>query len=291
MLLEFEQYLLTEKRYSDHTLKAYLVDVQQFMRFLHKDEVIDPKLVRSSDVRSWVVALFDEGATRKTINRKLSSLRTYFKWLKKEGIVELNPLTKINGPKNEKRLPQFAKESELKKEKLEHVFNDDFDGVRDRLMFEFFYQTGMRLSELIGLKESDVTDTTIRVLGKRNKERLLPISNELSKQIDQYRKLKKGLGISSIIFFVLENGNNLYAKFVYRKINYYLGGVTNLDKTSPHILRHTFATHMLNNGAGLETLKDLLGHASLSATQVYTHNSFAQLTRIYSQAHPRGHKK
>lgn len=290
MLLKFEQYLLTEKRYSEHTITAYLVDVQQFLSFLISDGEVDPALVRASDVRSWVVALYDGNVTRKTINRKLSSLRTYFKWLKKEGRVDLNPLTKVNGPKSEKRLPQFAKESDLKPEKLEHIFDADFNGVRDRLMFEFFYQTGMRLSELIGLKESDVTEETIRVIGKRNKERLLPISPALARQIAMYRKMKFGAGLNSITFFVLENGKNLYAKFVYRKINYYLGGVTNLDKTSPHILRHTFATHMLNNGAGLETLKDLLGHASLSATQVYTHNSFAQLTRIYSQAHPRGHK-
>jgi integrase/recombinase XerC len=290
MLVKFEQYLLTEKRYSEHTITAYLVDVQQFLSFLISDGEVDPALVRASDVRSWIVALYDGNVTRKTINRKLSSLRTYFKWLKKEGRVDLNPLTKVNGPKSEKRLPQFAKESDLKPEKMEHVFDADFNGMRDRLMFEFFYQTGMRLSELIGLKESDVTEETIRVLGKRNKERLLPISPALAKQIIMYRKMKFGAGLNSITFFVLENGKNLYAKFVYRKINYYLGGVTNLDKTSPHILRHTFATHMLNNGAGLETLKDLLGHASLSATQVYTHNSFAQLTRIYSQAHPRGHK-
>jgi integrase/recombinase XerC len=290
MLLKFEQYLLTEKRYSEHTITAYLVDVQQFLSFLISDGEVDPALVRASDVRSWVVALYDGNVARKTINRKLSSLRTYFKWLKKEGCVDLNPLTKVNGPKSEKRLPQFAKESDLKPEKLEHVFDVDFNGVRDRLMFEFFYQTGMRLSELIGLKESDVTEETIRVLGKRNKERLLPISPALARQIVLYRKMKFGAGLNSITFFVLENGKNLYAKFVYRKINYYLGGVTNLDKTSPHILRHTFATHMLNNGVGLETLKDLLGHASLSATQVYTHNSFAQLTRIYSQAHPRGRK-
>jgi integrase/recombinase XerC len=290
MLVKFEQYLLTEKRYSEHTITAYLVDVQQFLSFLISDGEVDPALVRASDVRSWIVALYDGNVTRKTINRKLSSLRTYFKWLKKEGRIDLNPLTKVNGPKSEKRLPQFAKESDLKPEKMEHVFDANFNGMRDRLMFEFFYQTGMRLSELIGLKESDVTEETIRVLGKRNKERLLPISPALAKQIIMYRKMKFGAGLNSITFFVLENGKNLYAKFVYRKINYYLGGVTNLDKTSPHILRHTFATHMLNNGAGLETLKDLLGHASLSATQVYTHNSFAQLTRIYSQAHPRGHK-
>lgn len=289
MLDRFEQYLLVEKRYSDHTLTAYCVDVDQFIQFL---EIASKELinVRSTQIRSWVVHLFDQGVSKKTINRKLSSLRTFFKWLKKEGLINANPLAKVNGPKNEKRLPQFAKESELLKEKLEPLFAEGFEGARDQLIFELFYQTGIRLSELIGLKDGDVQTDKIKVLGKRNKERIIPISKELSILIQNYRCLRSQEGISSTYLFVLKNGNKLYAKFVYRKINDYLGSATSLDKTSPHVLRHTFATHMLNNGAGLETLKDLLGHANLSATQVYTHNSFAQLTRIYSQAHPRGHK-
>lgn len=289
MLDRFEQYLLVEKRYSDHTLTAYCVDVDQFIQFL---EIASKELVnvRSTQIRSWVVHLFDLGVSKKTINRKLSSLRTFFKWLKKEGLINANPLAKVNGPKNEKRLPQFAKESELLKEKLEPLFAEGFEGARDQLIFELFYQTGIRLSELIGLKDGDVQTDKIKVLGKRNKERIIPISKELSILIQKYRYLRSQEGISSTYLFVLKNGNKLYTKFVYRKINDYLGSATSLDKTSPHVLRHTFATHMLNNGAGLETLKDLLGHANLSATQVYTHNSFAQLTRIYSQAHPRGHK-
>lgn len=289
MVEKFEQYLLVEKRYSDHTLTAYCVDVEQFLAFaeLSSSDLLN---VKSMQIRSWVVHLFDQGVAKKTINRKLSSLRTFFKWLKKEGLISGNPLAKVNGPKNEKRLPQFAKESELQVEKIDPLFSQDFEGIRDRLMFEMFYQTGIRLSELIGLKDADVQLDKIKVLGKRNKERIIPVSNELTKLIDEYRYLRSAEGISSAYLFVLKNGNKLYPKFVYRKINDYLGSATNLDKTSPHVLRHTFATHMLNNGAGLETLKDLLGHANLSATQVYTHNSFAQLTRIYSQAHPRGHK-
>jgi integrase/recombinase XerC len=246
--------------------------------------------VRSSQIRSWIVHLFDEGISKKSINRKLSSLRTFFKWLKKEGKININPLAKITGPKNEKRLPHFAKESELKEDKIKELFTDSFDGYRDHVMFELFYQTGMRLSELINLKDSDIQHDRIKVVGKRNKERIIPISEDLNKLIQKYRLLKEKEVNSTAYFLVLKNGNKLYPKFVYRKINNYLGSATSLDKTSPHVLRHTFATHMLNNGAGLETLKDLLGHANLSATQVYTHNSFAQLTRIYSQAHPRGHK-
>lgn len=289
MFQRFEQYLLTEKRFSDHTLQAYVLDVSQFFSFA-RIEFTDLQTISASLVRSWIVELFDQGMSRKSINRKLSSLRTYFKWLKKEGVLTGNPMSKVNGPKNEKRLPQFARETELRSDRLDNLFTDDFDGLRDRLMLEMFYQTGMRLSELIGLKDADVQADRVRVLGKRNKERLIPLSEGLLELVQSYREAKAFVAQGSASFFVLKNGNKLYPKFVYRKINGYLACVTNLEKTSPHVLRHTFATHMLNNGAGLETLKDLLGHASLSATQVYTHNSFAQLSKIYSQAHPRGRK-
>jgi integrase/recombinase XerC len=200
-------------------------------------------------------------------------------------------MQKIQGPKNEKRLPVFAKESDLASEKLDGVFTSTFEGIRDELMFELFYQTGIRLNELIELKEKDFNHNQIKVLGKRNKERIIPISQTLSNKFQSYLNLKhKEIGETSHLF-VLPNGNKLYSVLVYRKINYYLGLTTSLDKKSPHVLRHTFATHMLNNGSGLETLKDLLGHANLSATQIYTHNSFAKLNAIYSQAHPRGHNK
>jgi integrase/recombinase XerC len=290
MIAPFIQYLQIEKRFSDHTVQAYKVDLEQFCVFLGYSSIDQICVVRPIEVRSWIVGLFEDGNSKKTINRKLSALRTFFKWLKKEGLVSANPMIRVTGPKNEKRLPSFAKESELEQTKTDSLFKKDFDGIRDRLMFEMFYQTGIRLSELIGLRESDVASDQIRVLGKRNKERLIPVSKDLVSLIENYRRLKRESGLESMAFFVLNNGNKIYPKFVYRKINDYLGNVTSLDKTSPHVLRHTFATHMLNNGAGLETLKDLLGHASLSATQVYTHNSFAQLNRIYSQAHPRGQK-
>ena len=171
------------------------------------------------------------------------------------------------------------------------LFSPNFDGVRDRLMIEFFYQTGIRLSELLLLKEADVSTTQIKVLGKRNKERIVPIGKDLADCIAEYRKLKPIGPDSQNLLFVKRDGRKLTSKFVYRKINTYLGSVTTVQKKSPHVLRHTFATHLLNHGAGLETLKELLGHANLSATQVYTHNSFAQINSIYSQAHPRGRKK
>lgn len=290
LLDDFVRYLQIEKRYSEHTVLAYQQDVAQFIEFGEFKRSEEIKEVNAMLIRSWMVHLIDKAIGNRSVNRKLSSLRTFFKWLKKENIVQTNPMTKVNGPKNSKRLPHFAKESELKKEHIDPVFTNDFDGTRDRLMFELLYQTGIRLSELIGLKEVDVTTETIKVLGKRNKERLIPITRELHTLIGEYRKFKYSMNLESPYLFVLNNGNKLYPKFVYRKINNYLGKVTSLDKCSPHVLRHTFATHMLNNGAGLETLKDILGHANLSATQVYTHNSFAKLTNIYSQAHPRGRK-
>ncbi|MEY3191250.1 MAG: hypothetical protein RIS10_1367 [Pseudomonadota bacterium] len=290
VLEKFVNYLQVEKRYSDHTVIAYNNDVLQFIEFSEIQTVDDFKEIRSNLVRSWMVSLIENLIENKSVNRKLSSLRTFFKWMKKEHYIETNPLLKITGPKQTKRLPSFAKESELSVEKTEEFFNQDYEGIRDRLMVEFFYQTGIRLSELINLKDIDIQYDSIKVLGKRNKERIIPISSELFELVCAYRNAKKELSLESINFFVLINGKNLYPKFVYRKINIYLGNATSLDKCSPHVLRHTFATHMLNNGAGLETLKDILGHANLSATQIYTHNSFAKLTNIYSQAHPRGRK-
>ena len=287
----FLDYITFEKRYSNHTVIAYENDLKQFAVFSDITSLNQFESLTSSGIRYWIVAQIDDGLTNKSVNRKIATLRTFFKWLRKEGRIKLNPMQKIRGPKSEKRLPVFAKESELEPSKLSPLFEKDFEGLRNELMFEVFYQTGIRLNELIELKEQDVTDQSIKVLGKRNKERIIPIAAELSKKITAYRLEKKKCIGDTKTLFVLKNGTKMYPTFVYRKINLYLGLVTNLDKKSPHILRHTFATHMLNRGSGLETLKDLLGHASLAATQVYTHNSFAQLTAIYSQAHPRGTKK
>ena len=291
MLEHFIQYLSFEKRYSPHTIGAYEHDVQQFIDFADLTSIKDFQEVNTFLIRGWIVQLIDDGISNRSVNRKLASLRTYFKWLRKEGQITTNPLAKIQGPKNEKRLPVFVKESELESAKTSLLFSTDFNGVRDELMFELFYQTGIRLSELIGLKDSDVSEQHIKVLGKRSKERLIPISNQLSQTIQLFRTMKKKMHIDSLKLFTRENGLDLYPSLVYRKINTILATLTTSDKKSPHVLRHTFATHLLNRGTGLETLKDLLGHANLSATQVYTHNSFAQLTAVYAQAHPRGMHK
>lgn len=288
MFQEFIQFLQYEKRCSEHTITAYQTDLAQLEEFFELKSTREMNDLNSMAIRSWVVHLIDSGLSNRSVNRKIAALRTFFKWLRKEGIVNSNPMAKIQGPKNEKRLPVFAKETELDSNKLAEMFDNDFDGLRDELMVELFYQTGIRLNELINLKEIDVNEQHIKVLGKRNKERLIPISLSLYQQIQDFIKEKRKLVGETNFLIVLKNGNKLYPTLVYRKINSYLGLVTNLDKKSPHVLRHTFATHMLNRGSGLETLKDLLGHANLAATQVYTHNSFAQLTAIYSHAHPRG---
>jgi integrase/recombinase XerC len=288
MFQEFINYLHFEKRCSEHTVTAYQTDLAQFEEFFELKSITELNELNSLAIRSWVVNLIDSGLTNRSVNRKIATLRTLFKWLRKEGVVNSNPMAKIQGPKNEKRLPVFAKESELNSNKLAELYDNDFEGLRDELMFEIFYQTGIRLNELINLKETDVNEQNIKVLGKRNKERLIPISATLFQQIQGFIVEKRKLVGETKFLIVLKNGNKLYPTFVYRKINAYLSQATNLDKKSPHVLRHTFATHMLNRGSGLETLKDLLGHANLAATQVYTHNSFAQLTAIYSQAHPRG---
>ena len=291
MLDKFLKYAITEKRFSEHTVIAYEKDLRQFLEFTEVESEVEIKEVNSSLVRSWMVSLLENDYSALSVHRKLSTLRSFFKWLQKEGVIEKNPMRSISGPKVKKELPSFAQQGELLNDEIEPFFSDDFDGVRDRLMFEMFYQTGIRSSELINLKVKDVQNDTIKVLGKRSKERIIPIDKGLLKLINCYSVLRSELGVMSDYLIVLKSGKKLYPKFVYRKINNYLGKATGLRKKSPHVLRHTFATHMLNNGAELEVLKDILGHANLSATQVYTHNSFAQLTNIYSQSHPRGHKK
>lgn len=288
---KFLDYLKIEKRFSDHTIVAYEIDLKQFINHLDVENEISLDEINSLLIRGWVVELVDSNVSGRSINRKLSSLRTYFNWLKKEALISKNPTLTVKGPKSVKRLPSFARESEVEKDKLDEVFSDSFAGIRAKLIVELLYQTGIRLSELINLKITDIQSDRIKVLGKRNKERLIPISSELFNQVQMYLVDCNKTQTQSIFLLSLKNGEKVYPKFVYRIINTYLGLVTNLDKCSPHILRHSFATHMLNNGAGLETLKDLLGHSNLSATQVYTHNSFTQLNNIYSQAHPRGHKK
>ncbi len=290
MLEKFLEYLQFEKKFSPHTLVSYRNDAEQFAAFLkHTYEIEKPEDASSFMIRSWMAEMIQEKISPRTVIRKASTLRTFYKFLLREGVITISPMQKIITPKTPKRLPVFVNKKEM--ESLFKIeFPDSFDGIRDRLILELFYATGIRRAELITMKDTDVNlyNLTIKVLGKRNKERLIPISPFLKTYIQEYREGKKKSGVKNEYFFVNEGGDQLYDKEVYRIVKKYLSEVTTLQKKSPHVLRHTFATHILDNGADINAVKELLGHANLSATQVYTHNTLEKLKRMHKQAHPRG---
>lgn len=287
----FFRYLEFEKRYSAHTLISYKNDIGQFLSFLAQFEITSCTQVTHSIIRSWMVDLLDNDQSASSVNRKLSTLRTYFKFLHREGFIDSNPVIKVQAPKKEKRLPVIIEESTIENLLDRIDYGEGFMGKRDKLIVEMFYQTGMRLSELINLKVDDVNyfSHTIKVLGKRNKERIIPITKTFGSLILDYVIVKKSeeMDNKSDFLFVTNRGEQLYPKFVYNLINNCLSQVATIEKKSPHVLRHTFATHLLNKGAELNAIKELLGHASLAATQVYTHNTTERLKSIYKQAHPR----
>lgn len=292
MLASFLKYIRVEKGYSAHTVRAYGDDVRQFFSFCGLDPEKDQaNHITHRQVRYWLSSIISQGFTPRSANRKLSSLRTFFRYLQREGVVKTNPLTRIIPPKSGKRLPSFVGESEMTELLNTERFNDDYAGVRDQLILELFYFTGMRLSELVGLTvdKIDFSSQTIKVLGKGNKERILPMHPELSKVISEYLIVRDEINLNKFekTLFLTEKGKPIYPKLVYRIVRANLSNVTTLEKKSPHVLRHTFATHLLNHGAELNAIKDLLGHANLSATQVYTHSSFEKLRKAYKQAHPR----
>lgn len=285
----FLQYLQFEKRLSSHTILAYSGDLNQFFDFLQTTyEIRSLSEINHTVVRSWVVELMDQKISPRSVNRKITTLKTFYKYLLRQGIVIENPMLKIMSPKASKRLPVFVEKDNMNVLIDNTAFGDDFDGVRNKLIIELFYATGIRLSELINLKEAnvDLHACQIKVLGKRNKERIVPFSNEMKNSIQNY--ISKKSGLTTEFLFEMESGKKMYEKFVYRLVNKYLSIVTTIDKKSPHVLRHTFATHMLNNGADLNAIKELLGHANLAATQVYTHNTVEKLKNIHKQAHPKG---
>ncbi len=242
-----------------------------------------------------MVELLEEGISSRSVNRKISAFKSYYRFLLREGHIAANPMNKVLSPKSPRHLPGFVEKERMDVLLDEVDFGEDFRGVRNRLIIDLLYQTGMRLSELTGVKEGDVDrhSLNIRVLGKRNKERIIPISILMKEQVERYLQMKgeylvgEGLEGNEGYFLVTDKGRKLYPKFVYRVVHAYLSLVTTLDRKSPHVLRHTFATHMLNEGAELNAIKELLGHASLAATQVYTHNTFEKLKKAYKQAHPR----
>lgn len=284
----FFDYLIHEKRCSDHTVIAYRKDLSDFLEILSITSDTEIRSLNHKDLRIYLVALVDLGLENSSVNRKLSSIKTFFRFLRQKGFREINPATKVKGLKLKKVIPQFVPETQLWNSTVFDEVEDSYLKILDELILEVFYQTGIRQAELINLKLKDVSNAQIKVLGKRNKERIIPVSEKLSMLISKYIQVRESAGLFSEFLFVLKNGKKLTPKFVYRKVNYYLGKATNLSKKSPHVLRHTFATHMLNNGASLESIKSLLGHVDLSATQIYTHSSFAQIKSIYNQSHPRG---
>ncbi len=288
MIDQFLDYLKVEKRYSAHTIKSYETDLIQFKDFLELDyELDDFNLVKQSYIRSFLVKMVDDKLSARTIHRKISSLKSFYKYLLRNGVISDSPVEGLSLPKLSKRLPVFVEESRLTLLLDQVEFEDSIEGVRDKLVLELLYGTGIRLSELIELKRVnvDLIERKIKVLGKRNKERILPISSIIIETINKY--LAYSINDSSQYLLLTSKEEKLYPQLVYRIVKTHLTKVSPQKKKSPHILRHSFATHLLNKGADLNAVKELLGHANLSATQVYTHNTIEKLKSVYNQAHPR----
>ncbi len=286
----FIRYVRYEKRFSPHTIKAYETDLLQFQTFLTTYETTLAEATHTL-VRSWVMECMEASTGAKSINRKISSLRSFYKFLQREGLVVKSPMEQVQSPKIPKRLPVIVEEAKLNALlDDEALFPSGFEGLRDRVVLELLYGTGIRLAELLGLKNSDIDDYNqqIKVLGKRNKERIIPLAKHLYALLKVYLDQKNEFGFTNTDkLIVTDKGTAAYPQLIYRLVKHALGEVSTQDKKSPHILRHSFATALLNKGAELTAIKELLGHANLSATQVYTHNSIEKLKSIYKQAHPK----
>jgi integrase/recombinase XerC len=297
----FIQYIKFEKRYSPHTVSAYQSDLEQFIGYLNnpdkKDPAPEPEITHPSQIthhliRNWMVEMMSHDIIARSINRKIATLRKYFKFLLQEGVITHNPTSKITTPKIPKNLPVVVEDVKLTQMlDDDEIFTNDFKGTRDKLVVEALFGTGMRLAELMGVKESDINiyEGTVKVLGKRNKQRIIPINNELKHLVAEYLELKKSENFhnNSETLIVTDKGADAYPKLIYLIVQKYLSHISTQNKKSPHVLRHTFATSLLNRGADLNAIKELLGHANLSATQIYTHNSVERLKSIYKQAHPK----
>lgn len=287
----FLKYLLLERNYSKQTVACYGTDIAAFEEYFKSvDETLDFTNVDGDLVRSWVLKLMENGYESASVNRKLSSLRVFYRYLLRKGEVTADPTLKVIGPKRKKPLPVFVKEADMNRLLDSTDLGSGFKGVRDRMILEMFYETGMRVSELIGLADADVDffASTIKVTGKRNKQRLIPFGEELKEDMRNYLSVRdKHCAEGCEAFFVQENGRKMTRAAVYVLVRRNLSKVVTLKKRSPHVLRHSFATSMLNNHAGLEAVKELLGHESLKTTEIYTHTTFEELKKVYEQAHPR----
>ena len=283
---QFLNYLKNERNFSKKTIESYINDVNQFFLFNNAK----PNIINSNDIRRWIISLKESGLESVSINRKISSLRSYFKLCKRESWIGQDPSQKIKLLAVKKRLPNFFSESAMENLFSEVKFPNDFTGARDRLILEVFYSTGIRVSELVDLKKSqfNLNSKTLIVFGKGRKERIIPLLNNVIESFKIYMKYRSTM--KSNYLFLTVNSKKTYSKLIYRVVNEYLSKVTTISKKSPHILRHTFATHLLNRGADINTIKELLGHKSLLSTQVYTHNSLEKIKRIYQKSHPRGEK-
>jgi integrase/recombinase XerC len=287
---DFLKFIELEKKYSAHTVLAYKTDLEQFSAFIAESKKDCHTELTATDIRRWVAQLMSDGLDARSVNRKISSLKALFRFGMRRGFISKNPMQKVLSPKTSKRLPVY-----IEKSKLENLFTDlgethiPFPLLRDRLVLELLYGTGIRLSEAIFLKEADVRlhEQVIKVLGKRNKERIIPLHRELVRLLREYLELKSQLKTEENYLLITDKGAKAYPKFIYSIVNRYLAGVSTLKKRSPHVLRHSYATHLLDNGAELNAIKELLGHSSLSATQVYTHSSIQRLKDVYKKAHPK----
>lgn len=292
MVSYFLQHIKYEKRLSHHTVTAYEGDLKQFSAFLlFQYEFKEPEKADFQMIRSWIVALVDEKIENRSINRKIATLRTFYNFLLRHKAITTDPMLKIKALKTDKTLPKYVEEKPMENLLDNIEFSDDFSGLRDKLVLELLYGTGIRLAELIGLKITDLNlyNNTLVVLGKRNKQRIIPVNKSLVEAIKKYLTLRTDIidDTTNTYLIVTDSGTQTYPMFIQRLVKKYLSLVTSLEQRSPHVLRHTFATHLLNRGADLNAIKDLLGHTSLAATQVYTHNSIEKLKKVFKQAHPK----
>ncbi|MBT8194975.1 MAG: tyrosine-type recombinase/integrase [Bacteroidia bacterium] len=290
----FINYLQFEKRYSPHTIKSYQTDLGQFFIYIKSQYQMEDGLeVGHFHIRSWIVSLMEAEISPKSINRKIATLNTYFKFLIREGKLEKSPMTKIQAPKTPKKLPSVVTTAQMNIVLEDQLDESDIKSFTDYLIIEILYQTGMRRAELVNLLVGGFSKTgsTLKVLGKRNKERLIPIQKQLVEKLELYlekrNKILNKAGLNHSNLLINESGKPLYDKYIYRVVNKYLGAVSTQQKKSPHMVRHSFATHLLENGADINAVKELLGHANLAATQIYTHNTIEKLKRTYKQAHPK----